>query len=64
VIADEFHHHTGGNGNGQSDKQPHAPGVAGRAAGTGPALSGPDPLGQGVPIASGEGQTTLQDARG
>lgn len=32
VIADEFHHHTGGNGNGQSDKQPHAPGVAGRAA--------------------------------
>lgn len=64
VIADEFHHHTGGNGNGQSDKQPHAPGVAGRAAGTGPALPGPDPLGQGVPIASGEGQATLQDARG
>lgn len=32
VIADEFHHHTGGNENVQSDKQPHAPGVAGRAA--------------------------------
>lgn len=63
VIADEFHHHTGGNGNGQNDKQPYAPGVAGRAAGAGPALSGPDPLGQGVPIASGEGQATLQDAR-
>lgn len=64
VIADEFHHHTGGNENGQSDKQPHAPGIAGRAAGAGTSLSGPDPLGQGVPIASGEGQTTLQDARG
>lgn len=63
VIADEFHHHTGGNGNGRSDEQPHAPGIIGGAAGAGPALFGPDPLGQGVPIASGEGKATLQDAR-
>lgn len=64
VIADEFHHHTGGNANGQSDEQPHAPGKLGGTAGAGPALSGPDPLGQGVPIASGERETPLQDARG
>lgn len=64
VIADEFHHHTGGNVNGRSDEQPHAPGVTGGATGAGPALSGPNPLGEGVPIASGERQATLQDARG
>lgn len=64
VIADEFHHHTGGKQNGRSDEQPHATGNTGGTAGEGPALSGPDPLGQGVPIASGEGQQAVQDARG
>lgn len=60
VIAEEFHHHAGGKENGRSDEQPHATG----AVGAGPALSGPDPLGQGVPIPGGERQPTLQDARG
>lgn len=60
VIADEFHHHTGGKQIGRSDEQPHATG----AAGAGPALSGPDPLGQSVPIPGGEREPTLQDARG
>lgn len=27
VIADQFHHHTGGHENGQTDKQPHATGT-------------------------------------
>lgn len=64
VIADEFHHHTGGKQNGRSDEQPHAPGKLGGTAGAGPALPSPDPLGQAVPIASGERQQAVQDARG
>lgn len=64
VIADEFHHHTGGNANGQSDEQPHAPEKLGGTAGQGLAVFGPDPLGQGVPIASGKREAAVQDARG
>lgn len=60
VIADEFHHHTGGSGkNEKSNEQSHAPGAAGQRA----ALPRPRPLGSGVPIASREGEATLQDAR-
>ena len=61
VIADQFHHHTGGQENAKSIEQPHATGTG--AAGTGPALSGPDPFGQPMPIPSRKGQGTVQDAR-
>lgn len=59
VIADQFHHHgaQGGNANGQSSGQPHA------QSAPGPALPCPDALGPAVPIASGEGQGAMQDAR-
>lgn len=60
VIADEFHHHGGNEKNGKSDKQSHATG----AAGQGSALPCPDPLGNGVPISSREGEAAMQDARG
>ena len=48
VIADQFHHHTGGHENGQSIEQPHATGTG--SAGSVTALPSPDPLGNGVPI--------------
>lgn len=59
VIADQFHHHAGGQENAESTEQPHATG----AAGASPALPSPDPFGNGVPIASREGQPAMQDAR-
>lgn len=62
VIADQFHHHTGGQENGQAVKQPHATGTG--AAGPGTALPCPDPLGQAVPIPGGEGPEALPDAWG
>ena len=61
VIADQFHHHTGGQKNGQADGQPHATGTG--AAGTSPALSGPDPLGNGVPISGDQGAEKVPNAR-
>ena len=45
VIADQFHHHTGGQGNGTSTDQPHA------QSSCGPALPCSDPLREGVPVA-------------
>ena len=60
VVADHFHHNRGVKENDKIDEQPHATG----AAGAGPALSGPDPLGNGVPIASRERAETVPDARG
>lgn len=60
VIADEFHLHGGNGENGKSVKQSHATGAAGQS----PALPCPDPLGNGVPISSGERETAMQDARG
>lgn len=59
VIADEFHHHTGGSENGQSNEQPHATGTAGES----PALSGPDPIGPAVSIPGSEGKGEVQNAR-
>lgn len=59
VIADQFHHHRGANENGKIGKQSHATGAAGPDA----TLPTPDPLGNGVPIAGGEGQATMPDAR-
>ena len=61
VIADHFHHHTGVSNNGKHRAQPHATGTG--AAGASPALPSPDPLGDGVSIASRKGERTLQDAR-
>ncbi|MEJ6010153.1 hypothetical protein [Novosphingobium aquae] len=62
VITDEFHHHTGGQKNGQSSGQPHATGTG--AAGKSPALSGPDPIGQPVPVAGDQGGQAVPNARG
>jgi hypothetical protein len=53
IVAGEFHHHAGG-GNSIIPGQPHAC-VA--------PLPGPDPIGQTVPIPSGEGEEALSDAR-
>ena len=61
VIADQVHNHTGGQENGQSDRQPQATGTG--AAGAIAALPGPDPLGNGVPITSREREPAMQDAR-
>jgi len=59
IVAEEFHHHTGGEKNENSIKQSHATGAAGER----PALPSPDPLGNGVPIPSAERPAALQDAR-
>lgn len=61
VIADQFHHHTGGGENGQSDEQPYATGTG--QSGASPALPCPDPIRQAVPIPGGEGQSPVPDAR-
>lgn len=62
VIADEFHHHAGGQREyGKADEQPHATGPG--AAGTCAPLPSPDPIGDAVPVPSGEGKATVQDAR-
>ena len=57
VIADQFHTHTGDRENGNIADQSHAKGALG------PALPGPDPFGNGVPVPSREGQAAMQDAR-
>src|SRR3546814_20499022 len=59
VVADHFHQHTGDRENGKSVKQSAATGAAGTIA----ALPSPDPLGNGVPIPSREGEAAMQDAR-
>jgi hypothetical protein len=61
VIADQFHHHTGGRENAKSADQPHATGAA--QSGERAALPSPHPIGQAVPIASGEGEGAVQNAR-
>lgn len=60
IVADEFHHHGGTGKNEKFGKQSHATGTARVSA----ALPSPDPLGNGVPIASREGEAAMQDARG
>lgn len=59
VVADHFHHHTGGHRNAETDEQPHATG----AAGSGPALFGDDAQGDGMPVTGDKGRETVQDAR-
>lgn len=61
VVADAFHQHTGGTENAKTDEQC----LATVTDGTSAALPSPNPnpLGQGVPIASRQGQAAVQDAR-
>ena len=59
IVADNFHHHTGGMQNAETAEQSHATGAAGQSA----ALPCPDADRDGVPIASGEGAATVPDAR-
>jgi hypothetical protein len=59
VVADEFHHHAGGQENAKKVEQSHTAGTA--RDGT-PLLSH-DTEGDNVPISSGEGQASMQDAR-
>lgn len=56
VIADQFHHHAGGQRNGTSTDQPHA------QSSCGPALPCPDPLREGVPVPGDQGGETVPDA--
>lgn len=60
VIADQIHHHAGGNQNAEAVKQPHAPGPG--TAGTSPALPSPDPHGKPLPIPGSERQGAVPDA--
>jgi hypothetical protein len=59
IVADEFHHHTGGRENGKSNKQSDAAGAVGESA----ALPCPDALGNGVSITGRAGKASMQDAR-
>lgn len=60
VIADEFHHHTGGTKNGESVKQSHATCLPDASA----ALLSADAPGDRVPSPSRERQAPMPDARG
>lgn len=57
VIADEFHHHSGGRENGSANQS-----YAQRTCSA--ALPCPDPLGQPMPIAGSEGEAAMPNARG
>lgn len=59
VIADQFHHHAGGQRNAETDNQSHATG----AAGTCTPLPCPDANGNGVPVTGSKGAAALPDAR-
>lgn len=59
LVADEFHHHTGGAENAETAKQSHTAGTPCDSA----TMLGKDTAGNGVSIASGEGETTLPNAR-
>jgi hypothetical protein len=61
VIADQFHHHTGGQENGQSIEQPHATGTG--TTGPSPALPSPEPFGKRVPVPRRERVRAVSDAR-
>lgn len=61
VVAEEFHHHTGGR-NAGSVEQAHAAARAGDA-GMRAALPSPNPIGQPVPSASGTREAAMPHAR-
>lgn len=58
IVADQFHHHTGGAENEKSLDQPHAQGAR-RSA-----LPGPDTLGNVVPVSGDKGKAPVPNARG
>lgn len=57
VIADQFHHHAGGQRNAESADQPHA------QSPRGPAMLGQDTQGNGVPVPGDQGAEQVPDAR-
>lgn len=57
VIADQFHHHAGGQENGESSEQSHEQ----RACGS--PLLGADPSGHPLPVASDKGKASLPTTR-
>ena len=59
VVADHFHHNRGVQENDKIAKQPHANEPAGPSS----ALPGPDPRGNGVPVASRQRAEAVPDAR-
>ncbi len=59
IVADQFHHHAGGQGNGQSVDQSHATGAAGRGA----ALPSPDAIGPAVSVPGREREAPVPNAR-
>ena len=59
VVADTIHQHKGGSENGKTNEQSHATATDGSSA----ALPSPDPLGNGVSIASRKGEAAMQNAR-
>ena len=59
VVADQFHHHAGGSENANAAEQCHTTGSPGAS----PALPGPNPLGDTVPIAGRVGEAALPHAR-
>ena len=60
VVADEFHHHEGGQRNAKASEQSHATGTVCDSA----TMLGKDTAGNGMPITSREGEATMQNARG
>ncbi len=59
VIADQFHHHTGGQENGKAADQSHATGKAGSC----PAMLSQDQEGNEMPVTSSKGAEALPNAR-
>lgn len=59
VVADHFHQHRGDQENAKSNEQSHAATAASQHA----ALPSPDPIGDGMSIASREREAAMQDAR-
>ncbi|HQS96360.1 hypothetical protein [Novosphingobium sp. 17-62-19] len=57
IVADQFHHHTGGAENGQLAEQPHAKGARGSS------LPRPDAIRQVLPSASDQGTQEVPNAR-
>lgn len=60
IVADQFHHHVGGQQNANSTNQCHATDPIGPSA----PLPCPDAKGEGMPIPSGKRAQAMQNARG
>jgi hypothetical protein len=60
VIADQFHNHTGGKKNAETDNQPHTTGTG--ATGSDPAMLGHDAEENGLPVTGDQRRNAMQDA--